>query len=463
MERLRKFEQEIKAKSDKFFAKVDGPIKVVSHLDADGLSAAAIVIEVLRHLKKSFTLRIASTIDADSIPEYIAPKDKHVILTDLGSGQIELLKGKGMNILVLDHHEIGGEAADIFHVNPRMHGIDGTEEISGAGVTYYWARQFMDAGRLSKLALIGAIGDVQAARAFASVNKEILKDAEAAKVIEKRKTPRFYGSHTKSLVHCLANSDIEIPGIRNNPGAAERFIMDLGITPTIGENPVKLCDLTTMEFDMLTQAIIQKRGDREDAADIYWESYLICGEEDGTFARDARELATLLNACGRLNKPSIGIGLLLGDENCRELAQVLADAYKKKIVEAIRWYRTNRNSDHVSEADNMIIINAQDNVPGTMIGTLASMISNEKDITQGTYILSLAHVEKDKTKVSLRISGRDSGSDLSGIVREVVEKVGEGQAGGHSMAAGAVIKREHEQKFMEAAKEVLTRTVKECL
>jgi single-stranded-DNA-specific exonuclease len=462
MKRLQAFEAEIKKQSDAFFSKVkDDSIKVISHLDADGLSAAAVLTDVLARQKKRFTVSIVPSIEQDSLDKYIFPNDKHIILTDLGSGQLNLLKKNlsDRNILILDHHEI--ETKDFpdnfFHLNPRTEKIDGNSEMSGAGVAYYWARHILDdASHLSKMALIGAIGDIQVDNDISVINKDILSHAEDNNHMVKKKTLRFYGAHSKPLPKLLANTDVEIPGINRNLAAAERLLMELGINTTIGDITVKLCDLTTSEVEKLTAAVIQKREGLETPKDIFWDSYLICGEKDGTLRRDAREVATLLNACGRLSKPSIGIGLLLNDKKCLELAAIVTEAYKKKLIEAIKWYRMNKKSDSIIEKDNIIVINAKDRVLGTMIGTLASIVSNDKQIEKGTYILSLAHIENDKTKVSLRVAKDRSAKldgeyDLSGIVRSVVEKIGSGQAGGHAMAAGAVIERGVEDKFIEVA------------
>jgi nanoRNase/pAp phosphatase (c-di-AMP/oligoRNAs hydrolase) len=56
----------------------------------------------------------------------------------------------------------------------------------------------------------------------------------------------------------------------------------------------------------------------------------------------------------------------------------------------------------------------------------------------------------------LRISGEAKNVDLKSIVGELVSRVG-GEAGGHQLAAGAIIDTDKEDKFIEEAKALFER------
>ena len=45
-------------------------------------------------------------------------------------------------MFIFDHHELGAKhkIENITHVNPHLVGIDGSKEISGAGVVYNFAK-----------------------------------------------------------------------------------------------------------------------------------------------------------------------------------------------------------------------------------------------------------------------------------------------------------------------------------
>jgi single-stranded-DNA-specific exonuclease len=459
MHGLNEFRQLVKTASEQFFAQVSGPIRVCSHLDADGLSAATAVIHALRKKGIAFQLSILPTIDRDSLVKFIAPTDKYIILCDFGSGQLSLLKEKlgDRRILILDHHEVEDSSVptNFFHVNPRLQGIDGSMAISGAGVCCFFAEHLC--GSLSSVAhmgIIGAIGDIQEHNGFTSLNSHLLTTALDNNLLRIEKTIKAYGLQSKPLARAIANADFTLPV--KSVSAIERMLQSIDINPTTADKPTRYCDLTTYEKERLLTFLQQHA---TDDSLLTWNSYHLTSEAPGTIGRDGRELSTFLNACGRLGKPSVGIGLLLGDASCRKLSTFVSEAYKKLIMESIRWYKMNKGDEtRVVVRENLLLLNAQDHVPGTVIGTLASIISNEQQISKGTYILALAHTDNDKIKVSLRVAGDDleEGSpELSDLIKQIISRVGSGQAGGHSMAAGAVIERSAEDDFVKHALEVL--------
>jgi nanoRNase/pAp phosphatase (c-di-AMP/oligoRNAs hydrolase) len=127
-------------------------------------------------------------------------------------------------------------------------------------------------------------------------------------------------------------------------------------------------------------------------------------------------------------------------------------------MNAMRWYGENKESAGIIKKKGFILINAENKIMPSMIGTVASMLSKSNDIKKGTYIMSMAQNEDNTTKVSLRIAGlgccgRNS-VDLLGIVKRITKEVG-GEAGGHQFAAGALIQTSLEDKFIEAAIRVL--------
>ena len=196
-----------------------------------------------------------------------------------------------------------------------------------------------------------------------------------------------------------------------------------------------------------------KRITEEKPEDVLGQLYLLEGEKEGSPMRDLREFATLLNACGRMDRASCGIGACLGIEKDKQMAlQTLAD-YKKEIVNALNWYN---QDDTIIKEEGYIIINAKNEIKPTILGTIASIISKSKEIKPETFIMSMARNKDGNTKISLRISKNEKEIDLRGIVKKITDEVG-GEAGGHMQAAGAQIPVEKEEEFITKAKEVLDR------
>ncbi|MBU0979367.1 MAG: DHH family phosphoesterase [Nanoarchaeota archaeon] len=435
-----------------WFRQQEGKIRLISHLDSDGMAAAAILIKCFNRDSRSYSLSVVQQLN----PAMLKDLEDYplVVFSDFGSGQLEAINTylKDKKVLILDHHKPTDTvpADNVMHVNPHLHGIDGGTEISGAGVSYLFAKALDQRNKdLAHLAVIGAIGDIQ--DNLTALNKTILDDALAEKKIEIMRGIRFFGRQTKPLHKILEySSDPYIPDVTGSESGAIQFLQQLGIYPKMGSQWKRITDLDDDEVRRLTEGIIIRRADLEKPEDVLGNIYLLPQEKMGTPFKDAREFSTLLNACGRLNRASHGIGACLGDKKAKKAALADLTLYRKKILHALRWFEANRDS--MVQDKSFIIINAKDKIMGTIAGTLASIISKSDVFEQGTLILSMAHLLDGNTKVSLRVAGR-SGPDLRGIINDITSRVG-GDSGGHMNAAGAVIPTELEQPFIETATEV---------
>jgi len=396
----------------------------------------------------------------------------YFIFADLGSGQIssisEILKEK--KILILDHHETAKDeiSSNITHINPHLFGIDGSVEISGAGVVYLFATSISkEYEKLAHLAIIGAIGDVQETRGeLKQLNNEILNTAVEKKLLEVKRGIRLFGMQTKPLHKILEYStDPYIPGVTGSESGAIQFLYQIGIHPQNSEKNSwkKIIHLNEEDMKKLATGIIMKRLNETNPEDIFGLMYILPNEKKESPTRDAREFATLLNACGRLDKASFGIGACLGIEKDKKRALETLTDYKKEIINAMKWYEANQNSDKIIKSDKFMIINTEDNIPVTIVGTLASIISKSNEIKDSTYIMTLGQALDNTTKVSLRISGRkidNEEKDLREILKKIIKRTG-GEAGGHQYAAGCIIPTEKEKEFISVAKEILTKRTME--
>jgi len=436
------------------------PIHIISHLDADGISACAILISVLNKENRKYSISILQQLTREKIEDIAKDDFKYIIFADLGSGQLKdisnLLNEK--EILILDHHQPEeADSKNICHINPHVLGIDGSKEIAGSGVVYLFARALSKENeKLAHLAIIGAIGDVQEEEGFMRLNKEILETAVKQGKITVEKGLRLFGRNTKPLHKVLEYStDPYIPGVTGSESGAIQFLHQIGIEPKNGKQWKKIVHLNDEEMQRLVIGIIMKRFGETNPEDVLGDIYILTEEEEESPTRDAKEFATLLNACGRMDNASFGIGACLGIEKDKQRAIETLTEYKKQIVNAINWYHDNKHN--MAKGKGFVIINAKDNIPSTIIGTLASILSKSNGIEEGTYVLSIARSNDKMSKASLRISGlRGQDIDLRDIIKEIVAKSG-GEAGGHKHAAGAWIETEKEDVFLEAAQEILSR------
>ena len=434
-------------------------IRVISHLDADGLSSAAILIKALERDGRNYSLSTVHQLDDKFVKQVMNEPYNHVFFTDIGSGQIGLIREhlKSKKIFILDHHQFEDDdkSENVCHVNPHMVGINGSTEVSGSGVTYLFAKM-LDVKNvdLAHVAIVGAIGDIQEERGFQKLNNDILQDAKKAGKIKEITGLRIFGVQTKPLHRILERStDHKIPGVTGSESAAIMFLQELGINPRKGSGWKKLTDLNEDELQKLATGLILKRLDEEKPEEILGPVYIMSEEQNESPLRDAKEFSTLLNACGRLGKASVGIGACFGNKAIKDKAIKTMAEYKRAISNAMKWY--NNAQVGIIKSKGYMIINAEENVRPTIIGTIASILSKSGTISEGTFILSMAQIiDEGKTKISFRISGNDNDVNLREIIGKIVEPVN-GLAGGHHAAAGALIDTEKEADFIKSAQLVL--------
>ncbi|HEY9706277.1 MAG TPA: DHH family phosphoesterase [Allocoleopsis sp.] len=440
-------------------------IRVIGHLDADGICSSAIIISALIKLNRKYSLTIMPAITEESLKPLIDEPEEYFIFVDLGSGTIDAVGNVLTNkqIIVLDHHHLQSETnyPNITQMNPHICGIDGSDEISGAGVTFLFTQAITNNGNfdMSRIAIVGAIGDIQENNGFKRLNNDILKLAVSKNYISVQKGLKFFGVQTKPIHKLLQySSDIIIPGVNGSESGAINFLIKLGIDPKTKKGFKKISELSPEEQQKLVAGIITNRVNRagSDPSDIFTNTYILLTEPEDTPFRDAKEFATLLNSCGRLSKASIGIGACLNDKKMKEMALQNLTDYRRELVSAINWYKDNSSTHKIIRHERYIIINAQDEIMPTMIGTLGSILSKSPDISENTFLLSLARNNDDTTKISLRVVGNPESVNLKEILEQVISLINHGTSGGHSFAAGAVIDTDKEDDFVAAAQKILS-------
>jgi RecJ-like exonuclease len=458
------FKRHIQQEAEAFRQLTDKHIKIVSHLDCDGLTAAAIITKALLREGLNFSLSIIKQIEP-TILEEISKEDYNCYLfTDLGSGYLSSIEKKleNKNVFVIDHHKPEETTTKIHHINPHSFKLDGSLEVSGAGVTYLFAKALNEQNKdLAHLAIIGAIGDIQEKQGFIGLNMEILDDAISSGKLEVNKGLSMFGSQTKPLQKILEfSTEPYIPGVTGNEQEAINFLNELGIDLKDKDGrPKKLVHLNEEEMKKLITGIIMKRvGVEKNPEDIIGNIYILTEETEESPTRDAREFSTLLNSCGRLKKPSLGIGTCLGDKKSKQEAISLLNSYKQELIRSLNWFYMNKGNGKIIEKDGYVIINAENNVKETMIGTLASIISRTNLYSEGTVVVSMANTIEGNTKTSLRLVGNNPETDLRDIIKQIADKIGVEEAGGHKQACGCLIPREKEEDFVRTAQEILTKS-----
>ena len=153
-------------------------LRVVSHYDADGLSAAAIMTVALTRAHKRFHLTIRKGLEPGDIDTFAREGNEAILFLDMGSGQVDALEQLEAKSAALDHHKPIRKSKKVVQVNPHFHAIDGMTEASAATISFLLAIM-MDPCNwdLSPVALAGMIGDRQHMGGMRGINQQILESA----------------------------------------------------------------------------------------------------------------------------------------------------------------------------------------------------------------------------------------------------------------------------------------------
>ena len=82
------------------FSKITKPIRVISHLDADGLTSAAIMVKTLKKIDKPFILSIVKQISPQLLEELKKEEYENYMFLDTGSGNLkEILAASSGNVI----------------------------------------------------------------------------------------------------------------------------------------------------------------------------------------------------------------------------------------------------------------------------------------------------------------------------------------------------------------------------
>jgi len=415
------------------------PVRIISHYDTDGITSAAIMIQTLKRLQKNFSLRIVKGIDKNILSEELKRNNREIIFfVDLASNSLDSFQNLENPIFILDHHEIDQSKLNnkIKIVNPHLFS---EEEICSAGLSYLFSKAISEKNKdLSALAIIGMIGDRHETH-LTKTYQQIVNDADG---LEIRKSLLIF-SATRPLRKSLEYStNFFIPGVTGSSQGVQELLRENQIS-----SEKTLCELTEEEVSKLVTSILLRMASNGEKTEIIGNIYLM---KFFNRKEDVRELSVLINACSRLGSPDIALSFCLQCERAKDQAQDIYLQYKQELIEALK------NADKIEKirGDGFTILNAKDSIKDTIIGTITSILSSSLDYQSGTVLIGMAY-NQDKIKVSARIAGRD-GKNLKEILEKTIKIIDlEAEVGGHQKAAGCLIKKEDEQKFIEELRKTL--------
>ncbi len=442
-------------------------IQIASHIDADGLAAAAIIGKSLLRLGGNFRIRVLKWVDEKVVDEIAAEKSPLTIFTDFGSGYLDLLGEKLSNhsVIILDHHQsISETPSNFIQVNPHLHGVDGSRDLSGAGVAYLVAKA-LDKNNidLAYLAVMGALGDLQnkyEQRKLGGVNENMVEDAVNAGYLKVETDLLFFGRETRPIHQALARTTNPfIPGISGEEDKSLVFLASLGIKPKRKDKWRALRDLSEEEkkklFSALADYFVSKNFPSDVAFNLVGDVYTLTREEPWTPLRDAREFTVLLNATGRMDKAGLGVAICMGDRaKCLDEASAVMEEYRRTITKYLSW--VTEKPERMEELNSIYVVHGEGFIDENVISPVSSILSTTLSKLEKPIIAYSVVSGEDMVKVSAR--GLEplinKGLNLGEVLRVAAEKHS-GRGGGHDIAAGAQVPIKNVESFIKLVDELV--------
>jgi RecJ-like exonuclease len=441
-------------------------VLLASHIDADGLTSAAVAATALERAGIPFETVFSKQLDAEEVAAIAATGHETVLFTDFGSGQLDVVSeheaAGDFTPVIADHHQ-PADADTEYHLNPLLVGIDGASELSGAGASYVLARALEPDGGdnrdLAGLAVVGAVGDMQNSDGgLSGANEAIVEEGVAAGVLEDAKDLDLYGRQTRPLPKLLEYAtDVRIPGITNDEAGCIEFLSELDLELKADGDWRRWVDLSMDERQAVVSALIRRAvASGVPAArieELIGTTYTLTDETPGTELRDVSEFSTLLNATARYERADVGLAVCLGDrDGALERARTLLRNHRRNLSEGLQWVK----NEGVTVEEHVQWFDAGTRIRETIVGIVAGMAVGADGIRDDVPILAFAEKGEDEVKVSSRGSHRlvRAGLDLSRVMREASRAVG-GDGGGHDVAAGATIPAGTRDEFVDEADRIV--------
>ena len=419
----------------------DSVIRIVSHNDADGISAAAVIANALAEEDVQFHTTIIPRLKEDIVGQLRSEKYDLFIFSDMGSPFIKEFNTYKHDVIVADHHQVDDTESEsnVIHLNPHLFGIDGSRDLCGAGAAYLSVRD-LDKKHLAYFALTGAFGDMQGQDGFCGVNKLILDDAvqsgtveihEGLKIVSKASEPIF-----KSLAYTFSPP---LPGISGDLEGSQEFLEKMNLSYGI-----KFTDLEDEEKDLLKDALVSIN------PDIFGDCYTV--PKESPVLRDLEEYSYILDACGKNKKQGLGLSIALGErDQAIDAALRLQRQYRDQIVKGLEWIKR----EGAQQMNSIQYLYSEDKVLKSVMGTIASIGLSVKLLDASKPVIGMSRLHRD-----IKISGRTTrdmvarGVNLGQALKDSSNNF-MGTGGGHDIAAGAMIPYEAKDQFLHLVDEMV--------
>ena len=433
---------------------LDKKVKIVTHLDVDGLTSYTILKKTFERLNADFDIEYVSHIAPETLDGLELNEYDLILFADLGSSSLHILNEHedlhGKDVIVLDHHypiEVKPNF-NLIHVNPNISGYKGDSSACGATVSYLLAR-FFNFTDLAKYSVIGALGDAQASGSgqLEDFNTIPLRDMQDN--ITVKNALQVYGKFSRPLILSLKYSSNIFSDFGESDNSALALLYkikkDTGIEIPYHYPYFRLSEkhiqVLARYLYMYMHNFVPKQFYKYLQYCLYGKMYYINVDTDEIMEKpwsyDLEEVPAFLNASIRMREYKLVTEYL--NEGKHE--KTLLSNYKKYKQKLSKTIRQLEDLCEYNQMDNIqyYIAYQESGIETTLSGVLAGMLY-AKPFFEYTKP-NIGIVEFDEGwKVSIRGSKLLQFTDFhAGRILIKLSKQYGGSAGGHTLAAGAIL------------------------
>lgn len=426
----------------------DHVVRIISHNDADGISAAGVICNAINREGGKFHVTIVPRLKAEILDKVSREKYPLFVFCDMGSAWIQRISQLKGDAIVADHHQTidqpGHDLENVVHVNPHLFGLDGTRDISASGVSYLTVKP-LNNEQLAGMALVGAFGDMQCADGIKGVNQTIMQDGLNKGALEVREDLKIAYRSQEPLYKALSYTfQPAIKDISGDPEGAMAFLEKIGIS-----YGVKFSELANEEKDLLKDELIKKN------SKIFGDTYHITQEKPPL--RNVEDYSNILDACGKTKEYGTGLSICLGDkEKALPEGMELLKKYQINLSKGLEWIK----KEGSTEMPHLQYIYTEDKNKKSLMGSLSSISLEMGIINPDKPVLAFSRMDN-----LLKVSGRathsliQKGVNLGKALKQASNSFN-GAGGGHNIAAGAVVPYKHLTGFTHLMDDIIRSQMK---
>jgi len=433
-------------------------VKVISHTDADGISAAAILVQYFHKHNIPFDTTFTRPLEPSEVAELAKGDYDLFVFIDQGTGQLSAIRKylleTGHDVVILDHH-----SGEYFHhpnltlLNPHAYGLNGAKDVSASGVVYSVVERMDESFRpMAWQALVGALGDREEFfSGFTGINEVLLRQAINLGTMEVGEGLRLVGRDLFPVAECLRFSVRPyLKGLTGSPEACRELVETLGIPPE------GTLDQLGREREMTLRDVLLARSGKV-ANDMFrhvlWGPLYIPKVRWVRGPQDLHGYIAMLDACDKLRRPDVSFAAFLGDESAAKNALAILRRYQEQMADILHWFDINR--DKFETSPQMRYIYAGKRIKPNMIGEAISLAMESSLVETDRPVIGLVD-SGNELKVSARATPRYAmeGGVLGETIRRVALDLG-GSGGGHDTAAAARVPLKRKDEFISKLDQAL--------